>query len=181
MRGLTWIAVAVVVGLVACAHQDAGPGPVLAPAPRPAPTVSTTAAADEVAAALTSTQAWLARAPRCEAAAVAAAKGVLPAAGQPVQLRGRLAVGEPLCTMMACTPARACCNTCGWTWLVKPREDGRGSVRVQEAGANEPLRGAGADCVIEKLPATDVVVTGRLSGEDLVVDGRLCVVEEAPR
>lgn len=183
MRRLAWIAVAGCLGLVACAHEGAAPPQSAAVAPppraRPAPVVPAAAPPDEVATALASTQQWLAGLPRCDAATVAAAKDALPGAGASVQLRGRLAAGEPLCTMMACLPSRPCCNSCGWTWLVAPRAAGdrRGGVRVQEAGAKEPLRGSGADCVIDKLPATEVVVKGRL-GADVVIDATLCVVNE---
>ena len=111
-----------------------------------------------------------------ELSAATPVDSVEPVAGQEGVFRGRLELGDVVCTAMAC-PDRACCNGCGGT-LALWRE-GSEPVSLTDAMDGDRYSVGASDCSLEKMrelaSRTEVVVRGRFeapgwSGLGLVVE-----------
>ncbi|MGA9521235.1 MAG: hypothetical protein WBV82_07215 [Myxococcaceae bacterium] len=85
-----------------------------------------------------------------------------PAAGQYGVFRGRLGLGEVVCTAMACSD-RACCNGCGGTLALS--SEGSEAVPFTDAMGGTTYALGATDCSVEKMRElandTEVVVRGR--------------------
>ena len=96
-----------------------------------------------------------------------------------VSIVGRLVPSQAECTLMDCGPG-ACCNACGFEWVVVPQRDCPGrTLRIHLPDVDESLRGGGMDCALDahKQHADWVVVTGRIGGAgDVVMDADFCRV-----